>query len=41
MIENSRKYQSQKQVNNITDIIHKIAKNLWHEQFSIEELLEI
>jgi hypothetical protein len=30
MIENSRKYQSQKQVNHITDLIHKIAQNLWH-----------
>ena len=41
MIENSKKYHLQKQVNHLTDIIHQIAKNLWSEQFSIEELLEI
>jgi uncharacterized protein YneF (UPF0154 family) len=30
MIENSRKYHSQKQVSHITEIIHKIAQNLWN-----------
>jgi hypothetical protein len=41
MIEISKKYFSQKQIQDITDLIYKIAQDLMSQKFSIEDLQKI